>query len=274
MPKIDITGENILTGLSAACGMTWPQLSKYIRPSKLGADEMGLINCLYGLAQEDLVSFDNLPTNLPEGGWHRDRFVDAVHYYMGHHEIVMRASNAWREKEMALKMCWNGNRGGMPRHEKYIYHCEPVFKMPRADVPQWEVFVAMPFRKELEPVYRDHICNVTRGLDLKVGRADELFSDQSIVDEIWALIINSQIVIADCTGRNPNVFYEIGIAHTVGKPVIAITQSSDDVPFDLSHRRYIKYEMTPRGMADFEKVLSATLYHLMTSESPETDDTE
>ena len=83
------------------------------------------------------------------------------------------------------------------------------------------------------------------------------------VDEIWALIIRSRFIVADCTGRNPNVFYEIGIAHTIGKPVIAITQSTTDVPFDLTHRRYIEYEMTPRGMAKFEDSLARTLSDLM-----------
>jgi len=66
-------------------------------------------------------------------------------------------------------------------------------------------------------------------------------------------------VIADCTGRNPNVFYEIGLAHASGKPVILITQNSDDVPFDIRHLRYIQYDYTPRGMRVFEKRLVDTL---------------
>ena len=48
-------------------------------------------------------------------------------------------------------------------------------------------------------------------------------------------------MIADCTGRNPNVFYEIGIAHTLGRDVILITQNEADVPFDLRHLRYVQY---------------------------------
>ena len=62
----------------------------------------------------------------------------------------------------------------------------------------------------------------------------------------------SRAVIADCTTRNPNVFYEIGMAQTVGKPVLLITQDESDVPFDLRHLRYIKYAYTPPGMAAFE----------------------
>jgi hypothetical protein len=66
-------------------------------------------------------------------------------------------------------------------------------------------------------------------------------------------------LIADCTGRNPNVFYEIGIAHTVGRKVILISQHADDMPFDLAHIRRIAYEYTPRGMAAFEETLRKTL---------------
>ena len=79
------------------------------------------------------------------------------------------------------------------------------------------------------------------------------------MSEIWNAICASQIVIADCTGRNPNVFYEIGVAHTVGKPVILLTQIVEDVPFDLRHIRFIKYELTRRGMQKFEEDLLATL---------------
>jgi hypothetical protein len=67
------------------------------------------------------------------------------------------------------------------------------------------------------------------------------------------------VLIADCTGRNPNVCYEIGVAHTLGRTVILITQSKDDVPFDLQSIRYILYENAPRGMPLFGQSLKQTL---------------
>jgi len=69
----------------------------------------------------------------------------------------------------------------------------------------------------------------------------------------------AQLVIADCTGKNPNVFCEIGMAHTVGKPVILITQKREHVPFDLQDTRYITYDYTPPGMTKFEAELAQTL---------------
>ena len=71
--------------------------------------------------------------------------------------------------------------------------------------------------------------------------------------------MNSFVVVADCTDRNANVFYEIGVAHTLGKPVILLTQSEEDVPTDVIYIRYIKYESTIRGLAKLEKNLRRTL---------------
>ncbi|MEK7755216.1 MAG: hypothetical protein AAB654_25045 [Acidobacteriota bacterium] len=122
-----------------------------------------------------------------------------------------------------------------------------------------QLFMLMPFAADLKPVFDDHVKKVAGRLGLSVGRADDFFSTDSIVKEIWSAIYHAVIVVADCTGRNPNVFYEIGIAHTLGKDTILISQSLDDVPFDLRHLRVIVYEFTPRGMADFEERLRATL---------------
>ncbi len=66
-------------------------------------------------------------------------------------------------------------------------------------------------------------------------------------------------IVAGCTGRNPNIFYEIGIAHTVGVPVVLFTKASDDVPFDVMHLRRIDYDYTPRGTRAFEAALEETL---------------
>jgi hypothetical protein len=77
--------------------------------------------------------------------------------------------------------------------------------------------------------------------------------------DIWSAIHAARIVVADCTGRNPNVFYEIGLAHAIGRYTILISQSIDDVPFDLRHLRIILYEYTPRGMEKFEKALIETM---------------
>lgn len=123
-------------------------------------------------------------------------------------------------------------------------------------------FVLMPFREDLRPVFDDHIKQVCALLGLSVARADQIFSVRPIMDDIREAVLTARFIIADLTDFNPNVFYEIGICHALGKDVILITQDSK-VPFDLSHIRHIRYEYTPRGMKQFEETFSNTLRALL-----------
>ena len=122
-----------------------------------------------------------------------------------------------------------------------------------------DVFVLMPFTSELKAIYKDHIAKVVSKLKLQIRRADDFFGSGSIMKDIWSAIHAARFVIADCTGRNPNVFYEIGLAHAIGRNTILISQSIDDVPFDLRHLRIIEYKYTPPGMEAFERALTETI---------------
>jgi len=119
-------------------------------------------------------------------------------------------------------------------------------------------FVLMPFRKELKPIYDDHISPTVQYLGLNCHRADQIFSTKPIMEDIIDAVKNARIVISDLTSANPNVFYETGICHAMGKDVILITQDKD-VPFDLTHIRHLRYEYTPRGMKEFEEALKVTI---------------
>jgi hypothetical protein len=136
---------------------------------------------------------------------------------------------------------------------------EPFLGPPDPFVAPAAVFVAMPFTEALRPVWEDHIQRAVTALNLSVARADDFFTSHAIMSDVWSALYHAQAIVADCTGRNPNVFYEIGLAHVIGRPVILITQSADDVPFDLRSYRYIHYEFTPRGMQEFEQKLVQTL---------------
>jgi nucleoside 2-deoxyribosyltransferase len=79
------------------------------------------------------------------------------------------------------------------------------------------------------------------------------------MQSVWEGINRAGIVIADMTERNPNVFYELGIAHTLGKPVVMITQSMEFVPFDLKHLRCLVYDYKPAKISRFEEALRRTI---------------
>ena len=142
----------------------------------------------------------------------------------------------------------------IPGHSLIV---NPVFGVNNVELI--DIFVAMPFDEAFFPIYDDHMKNVASDMHLSIRRSDDIFTTKTLMHDIWQCILGASIVIAECTGRNPNVFYEIGIAHTLGKPVILITQNDEDVPTDLRNVRYIKYEYTPRGMKLFEGTLKSTI---------------
>lgn len=124
-------------------------------------------------------------------------------------------------------------------------------------------FVLMPFAEELKPIYEDHIAKIIKSKSMTPQRADEIYSVNLITWDIWEKINRSRIIIADLTNKNPNVFYELGLAHAISKEVIIISQRIEDVPFDLKALRCIIYEYNPRGIKKLEERLSATIDELL-----------
>ena len=102
-------------------------------------------------------------------------------------------------------------------------------------------FVIMPFDEEFETIYTDFIKPVLEETGFSVERADDIESQQNILKDIVEKIAKSDIIVADLTSVNPNVFYELGLAHAFRKQVILITQSIDEVPFDLKSYRLLAY---------------------------------
>lgn len=102
-------------------------------------------------------------------------------------------------------------------------------------------FVIMPFTATFNTEYERVIKPAVEAAGLACVRADEIFSKPQIMADIWKSIKSARVVIAELTGRNTNVFYELGLAHTIGKPAIILTRNEDDVPFDLKALRYISY---------------------------------
>lgn len=124
------------------------------------------------------------------------------------------------------------------------------------------VSVMMPFHPGFDEVYRVLGETVERA-GLKCRRADDIWENPAVMQDVVSLIDRSRVVICDCTGRNPNVFYEIGIAHTLGREVILITQSQEDIPFDLRHLRYVPYLNNGEGRKELQRRIEARLANLV-----------
>jgi hypothetical protein len=108
------------------------------------------------------------------------------------------------------------------------------------------VSVMMPFDAGFAAVY-ESIRQAAGAAGLRARRADDIWEAPAIIQDVVSLIDRSRVVICDCTGRNPNVFYETGIAHTLGREVLLIAQNEEDIPFDLRHLRYLKYLNNAEG---------------------------
>ena len=93
-------------------------------------------------------------------------------------------------------------------------------------------FVIMPFEKNLDEVYHRLIKPTVEKKGYEVKRSDEIYGNQPIIEDITTEIRTANVLIADVTGKNPNVNYELGYAHALGKEVIIITQDINDIPFD------------------------------------------
>lgn len=124
------------------------------------------------------------------------------------------------------------------------------------------VSVMMPFDAGFGAVYDTLRATVER-TGLRCRRADEIWENPAIIQDIVSLIDKSRVVVCDCTGRNPNVFYEIGIAHTLGREVILITQTDADIPFDLRHLRYVRYLNNAEGREQLSVQLAARINTLL-----------
>lgn len=106
-------------------------------------------------------------------------------------------------------------------------------------------FVVMPFALPHGEYYKKIYEPAIQKAGLTPVRADtEIFSTGKIMDQIWAGINSAKVLVAELTTRNPNVFYELGLAHALEKPVVLISSNEGDVPFDLQHIRVIYYNVT------------------------------
>lgn len=121
------------------------------------------------------------------------------------------------------------------------------------------VFVLTPFGSEEFETY-DTVRNVCLRSGLKCARGDEEFARAEILPNILRQIARARVVVANIGTRNPNVFYELGIAHSMGKPTILISQTIADVPFDVKHRQVLVY----RDQQELDRDLTASLLRVVT----------
>ena len=151
-------------------------------------------------------------------------------------------------------------------HESILSASAPkLFRLPLEIPPKQDlVAVMMPFEARFANVYVT-LQQAVAESGMRCYRADDIWLNDHIMDDVINLIWRAKVVIADMTSKNSNVFYETGIAHTLGRNVIPIAQSMDDIPFDLRPIRSVQYLHNREGLADLKAKVVERLKYLTTA---------
>jgi hypothetical protein len=149
----------------------------------------------------------------------------------------------WAIKDVDLfKVLLKAGAGQRPRPK--------VFTVPE-EIEDDLVSVMMPFDAGFAGVNKA-LQQAAHDVGMRCQRADDIWEADTVIQDVVNLVGRARVVICDLSGRNPNVFYETGVAHTLGRDVILIAQTPDDVPFDVRHIRYLRYLNNREGRATLQ----------------------
>lgn len=135
---------------------------------------------------------------------------------------------------------------------------------PRTQSRSGTAFIIAPFREPFNEYYVRIIKPALADINYEPIRSDEIFSPQAFVQTIWEEILAADLIVAEMTGANANVLYELGLAHAIGKRVVMISQRIDDVPADLRHINCIVYDTS---QVDWASTLKRSIQGMALSRS-------
>ncbi|MEX2552362.1 MAG: hypothetical protein WD627_05115 [Actinomycetota bacterium] len=157
-------------------------------------------------------------------------------------------------------------RGGAAAPVPAVEIAPTVFSLPSRPPEDDLVALMMPFDSDRAPILRA-VQAACGQAGLRCVRADDIWEDSTIIQDIFSLIFRSRIVVADLTGLNGNVLYETGIAHTLGRAVIPISEDTGRLPFDLAHHRTLFFEPSKVGLSKMVSQLERRLRRLAAGSS-------
>lgn len=123
--------------------------------------------------------------------------------------------------------------------------------------------VLMPFDAKYLEVYELVYKPVCHANEINCYRIDEIAKPGSITRDIVEGIIDADVIIADLTSKNSNVFYELGIAHSTGNKTIMTCQKGESLPFDIANYRVIFYEQSIQGAKELSQILNKSIHELL-----------
>ena len=127
-------------------------------------------------------------------------------------------------------------------------------------------FMVMPFSDDtVRQSYEYCVKPIFKQKEIEIRKADEIFTNNPVYDDIVQEIQNAQVIVVDISGKKPNVFYELGIAHQLkqSQTIILTHDEYKEMPFDIAHFRIIHYDDSIKGNENLKKNLSETLDYIL-----------
>ena len=135
------------------------------------------------------------------------------------------------------------NKNAGPKRDLDKPAAKKVGRKKARTVDKGICFVMMPFREPVDKYYEAIFEPAIKKADMTPLRADDsIFSTGKIMDQVWSGIEGANVLLAELSLQSRNVYYELGLAHALQKPVIIVAPEEDDVPFDLRHLRILYYD--------------------------------
>lgn len=177
--------------------------------------------------------------------------------------VVWDVETETKAKVDAVDICKGHWKDFLRILDEEVRHPYDVFPNRDFEIDERLCFVIMPFDRRMMRVYKEAIKPAARELGLKCRLARDISRSTPIMQDVWELINRARVVIADLTGRNPNVFYELGLSHSLARRTVLLTQNPRDVPFDVKHIRYVEYANSPIGRRKLGVRLRAMLRSIL-----------
>ncbi|MBF6165511.1 hypothetical protein IU486_12085 [Streptomyces gardneri] len=111
-------------------------------------------------------------------------------------------------------------------------------------------FVISPFGDPYDSYFGEIFGPALEKAGMVAKRGDSIFRAGNVIRQIWDLIEESSVILADVSEQNANVYYELGLAHALGKPCVLITRDTSSIPFDLRNQRHLEYRTQRPRWAD------------------------
>ena len=238
------------------------KVSGYVETAKSRGDQLSWKNyiILYKThVRHAKIAFKALRRSLKKSEFLND-YLQKMEDLLG---VVFEVETPTNKKYEALQNFRPMWRDFLSELEQLIRSEYDIFPKRGYEVDERLCFVVMPFDKTYRSIYDKAIKPTVRRAGLRCKRADDIFGVSPIVSDIWRHINKARLIIADLTNRNPNVFYEVGLSHALGKRVILLAQKSEDVPFDVKHIRCIPYNNTEGGRRKLSRDLFRTIKSLL-----------